>query len=247
MATITGTSIVSRAAIVLQDTTGVRWPQTPELLLWLNDGQREIVLRKPDANAQNVVTKLTTGTKQTLPDGTTVNNPAGTANPAGIQLLDVIRNMGTGSTPSRAVTRIDREILDEQMPTWHSSADGTATVQHYMFDQRDPKHFYVYPYYSSGTQQYIEIVYAASPSDLATLGAVISLDDVYSGVLLDYILYRAYSKDADLSPTAPQRAISHYNAFLASLGAKGQIEQIVNPNSYDFKEAMEAKQVGRGQ
>lgn len=235
MATITGKEIVDRAAIVLQDTTGVRWPQTDELLLWLNDGQREIVLRKPDASATNEVVALVQGTLQSIPA-------------TGIQLLDVIRNMGVGgATPGRAITRIDREILDEQRPNWHSET-ASAETKHYMFDPRDPKHFFVYPP-QHATPGKVTMVYAASPTDLADLETttVITLDDIYSGVLLDYILYRAYSKDADLTPTAPQRAVSHYNAFLASLGAKGQIEQVVNPNAYDFKEAMEAKQVGRGQ
>ena len=233
MATITATNIVSRAAIVLQDTTGVRWPQTEELLLWLNDGQREIVLRKPDAYAQNAVVALVAGTKQTIPA-------------TGIQLLDVIRNMGTGgATPGRAITRIDREILDEQRPSWHSET-ASAETKHYMFDPRDPKHFYVYPP-QHATPGRVEMVYAASPTDVAALGNTITLDDIYSGVLLDYILYRAYSKDADLTPTAPQRAVSHYNAFMASLGAKSQMELITNPNAYDYKEAQEARQVGRGQ
>jgi len=92
----------------------------------------------------------------------------------------------------------------------------------------------------------VEEVYSASPTDLSALTDTITLDDIYSGVLLDYILYRAYSKDADLSPSAPQRAVAHYNSFLSSLGAKGQIEQIINPNAVDLKENMEAKQVGRG-
>ncbi len=233
MATITGTNIVSRAAIVLQDTTGVRWPQTEELLLWLNDGQREVVLRKPDAYAQNTVVQLVVGTKQSIPA-------------TGIQLLDVIRNMGTGgATPGRAITRIDREILDEQRPDWHSET-ASAETKHYMFDLRDPKHFYVYPPQHATAGQ-VEEVYSAAPTDLSVLGDTITLDDIYSGVLLDYILYRAYSKDADLSPSAPQRAVAHYNSFLASLGAKGQIEQVVDPNAVDFKEAVEARQVGRGQ
>jgi len=232
MATITGTNIVDRAAIVLQDTTGVRWPQTEELLLWLNDGQREVVLRKPDAYAQNTVVQLVGGTKQSIPA-------------TGIQLLDIIRNMGTGgATPGRAITRIDRQILDEQRPDWHSETVSVET-KHYMFDSRDPKHFYVYPPQHATAGQ-VEEVYSASPTDLSALTDTITLDDIYSGVLLDYILYRAYSKDADLSPSAPQRAVAHYNSFLSSLGAKGQIEQIINPNAVDLKENMEAKQVGRG-
>ena len=50
MGTITAQSIVDRARHILQDTTsgGTRWLD-PELLKWLNDAQREIVLLKPNA------------------------------------------------------------------------------------------------------------------------------------------------------------------------------------------------------
>jgi hypothetical protein len=232
MATITGANIVSRAAIILQDTTGVRWPQTEELLLWLNDGQREIVLRKPDAYAQNEVVALIAGTKQSIP-----------AN--GIQLLDVIRNMGTdGETPGRAVTRIDREILDEQRPNWHTE-DASDETKHYTFDGQDPKRFYVYPPQASPPGK-VEMVYASSPTDLPSLATTITLDDIYSGPLLDYVLYRAYSKDADLTPSAPERAVAHYNSFLSALGAKSQIQEASSPNTRDYQEAVQARQVGRG-
>lgn len=233
MPTITGTNIVDRASIILQDATGIRWPQTEELLLWLNDGQRAIVLIKPSAYAQNDVVALVAGTKQTIPS-------------SGIQLLDVIRNMGTGgSTPGRAITRTDREILDEQRPNWHTET-ASAETKHYTFDERDPRHFYVYPPQASSPGQ-VEMVYSASPTDLAALTSTLTLDDIYSGPLLDYVLYRAYSKDADLTPTAPQRAVAHNNAFMSALGAKVQVDARVNPNAYDFKEAQEARLVGRGQ
>jgi hypothetical protein len=235
MATITGKNIVDRAAIILQDTTGVRWPQTDELLLWLNDGQREVVLRKPESCATNAAVVLVAGTKQSIPA-------------TGIQLIDIVRNMGTtGTTAGRACTRIDRQILDEQRPDWHDAADADDEVLHWMFDPRDPKHFYVYPPQPSSDFGYVEIVYASAPTDVANLtDATIGLDDVYAGALLDYVLYRAYSKDADLTPGAPQRAMAHYQNFITSLGAKIQVEQTTNPNAYDFKESMEARQVGRG-
>lgn len=66
MPTILASSIITKAATLLQDPTNVRWP-ADELLGWLNDGQREIVLQKPDAYSINEAVKLAAGTKQALP------------------------------------------------------------------------------------------------------------------------------------------------------------------------------------
>ena len=57
-------SVIDRVQVTLQDTTGVRWPVANELVLWVNDAQREIALFKPDASAQNETITLVAGTKQ---------------------------------------------------------------------------------------------------------------------------------------------------------------------------------------
>ena len=222
MPTILGSAVLDRAGIILQDTTNIRWP-TAELLGWLNDGQREIVLRKPDAYTKSEAIVMTASeTKQSIPA-------------AGIQLIDVVRNMGTGgATPGRAVTRTERYILDSQRPDWNTET-GSATVKHYMFDERNPKVFYVYPP-QAATPGYVEAVYSAAPAELATGAATLTLDDVYSSALLDYVLYRAYSKDSDIAPNAPQRAVAHYEAFLKSLGAQEQAETSYDPNAPKLSE-----------
>jgi len=215
MPTIAGSTILDRASIILQDTTNIRWPED-ELLKWLNDGQREIVLRKPDSYAKSTSMVLTASeTKQSLPSDA-------------IQLIDIVRNLGTGVTPGRAISRTERYILDGQRPNWNTET-GSSTVKHYMFDERNPKVFYVYPPQPT-TPSYIEIVYSASPADLATSASTITLDDIYASALLDYVLYRAYSKDADIAPSAPQRAIGHYQAFTQSVTGKEAAESAYNPN-----------------
>jgi hypothetical protein len=229
MPTILGSAVLDRAGIILQDTTNIRWP-TAELLGWLNDGQREIVLRKPDAYTKSEAIVLTASeTKQSIPA-------------AGIQLIDVVRNMGTGgATPGRAITRTERYILDSQRPDWNTET-GTSEVKHYMFDERNPKYFYVYPP-QGPAPGYVEAVYSSAPAELATAAATLTLDDVYSSALLDYVLYRAYSKDSDIAPNAPQRAVGHYEAFLKSLGAQEQAESRYDPN---MPKPSEAPGVHRG-
>lgn len=215
MPTITASSIVGRATTILQDTTNVRWPQD-ELLKWLNDGQREIVLLKPDAYSKVETVTLVAGTKQTLPA-------------AGVMLLDVVRNMGTdGSTPGRAIRLVDREIMDAQNATWHADS-ASSSVIHYIYNPNAPKTYYVYPPQPSSNFGQVEIIYSASPSDV-TINQTVTIDDIYANALLDYILYRAYSKDADYAGNA-QRAVVHYQAFMASLGQKAQMELLEDPNA----------------
>ena len=216
MATTQVNALVERASTLIQDATNVRWP-IPELVGWLNDGQREVALNKPEASVKNVSVALIAGsTKQTLPADA-------------VLLIDVVRNTGSGgSSPGTAVRLTDREVLDAQRPSWHSDANTVGYIQHYTYDTRDPKNFYVYPKAPDGGWQ-IEVVYSSSPQDAVT-GGVISIDDTYANALLDYILYRAYSKDAEYAGNA-NLAVAHYTAFANSLGIKTQNDMSRNPNA----------------
>jgi len=204
--TIAAQSIIRRVVETMQDNTSVRWP-VAELVRYLNDGQREVVLYRPDSMVTNATIALTSGAKQALPSN-------------GSKLIDVIRN--TGGT-KRSVRMTVRNILDTQSPNWYNLA-GVTEILHYMYDARDPKVFYVYPPAAiSGAS--VEVVYSAYPTDItepadgALYSAVagnISLPDIYGNVLADYILYRAYTKDSEYAGNA-QRAQAHYAAFQAAL------------------------------
>lgn len=205
MATITAQQIIDKCEIVLQDTTNIRWP-VAELLGWLNDAQREVVAFRPDAANKVAQMSVVAGTKQTLPGD-------------GYQLLNVVRNYDAGGTVAgRAVRKVPQELLDAQLPDWHSTS-ATASVLHYTFDPRSPRVFYVYPP-STGTTK-LEILYSATPTLLAAVGDVITVDDIYANVLTDYVCYRAYSKDFELTGNQ-QRADYHYAKFEGSLGKKAQ-------------------------
>ena len=103
--TVTVQSVIDRVQAILQDTTGIRWPVTTELVLFINDAQREIALLKPDASAVNETVTLATGTKQSIPA-------------AGNRLLRVVRNMSaaSGGTGARSIRLVSRDILDSQTP-----------------------------------------------------------------------------------------------------------------------------------
>ena len=214
---ISAQSIIRRAVETLQDPTSVRWPIS-ELVRYLNDGQREVVLYRPDSMVTNTTRTLTTGTRQTLPNGS--------------KLIEVVRN--TGGT-KRAVRMVNREILDAQTPGWHNLT-GATDILHYMYDPRDPTAFYVYPPAATGAS--VEIVSAAYPADIVepadgslytAVSGNISLPDIYGNVIQDYILYRAYTKDSEYAGNA-QRAQAHYAAFANALGIEIKATVAVAPN-----------------
>ncbi len=206
--TISAQSIIRRAVETLQDTTSVRWPVS-ELVRYLNDGQREIVLYRPDSMVTNATITCADGSRQSLPTN-------------GAKLIEVIRNAASTSS-KKSVRMINREILDAQTPGWHSVA-GSVDILHFMYDVRDPKTFYVYPPATASAQ--LDIVYSAYPTDITepadgslytAVTGNISLSDIYANALLDFILYRSYMKDSEYAGNA-QRAQAHYAAFVNAMG-----------------------------
>lgn len=207
--TIVAQSIIRRVVETMQDNTSIRWP-VAELVRYLNDGQREVILYRPDAMVTNASVSLVAGAKQMLPTN-------------GAKLIDVIHN--TNST-KRSVRITSRTILDTQSPNWYNLA-GVTEVLHYMYDPRDPRVFYVYPP-AAASGASVDLVYAAYPTDItepadgALYTAVtgnINLPDIYGNALTDYILYRAYSKDSEFAGNA-QRAQAHYAVFQAALATE---------------------------
>jgi len=205
MGTITGQRIADRARRVLQDQTsgGTRWLDS-EVLDWINDAQREIVLVKPEAKSVIANLACVAGTRQTLPV-------------TAIRLLGVIRNMN-----GRAIRRVDRFVLDSENPNWHLATASTI-AEHYVFDEAAPTTYYLYPPQPNANQGSVEVNYSAAPTDLVTLASTIDLSDIYANPILDYLLYRAYSKDAEYAGNE-SRASIHYQAFYNSLGVKAQGE-----------------------
>lgn len=232
MATVTAKSICDRAVIILNDATNVRWTQA-ELVDWFNDAQRAVVNRRPDANAVNedYVTQgpdrgtPSVNTKQYLPDN-------------GLRLLKVVRNTG-GS----AITHIRQDILDEQVRDWHSEGEGTTDVRHFIFDDRDPKTYYLYP--KPALDHSIEIVYSVAPTsktftDVYTTQEVIDLDDTFANAILDYMLFRAYSKDAEYAENA-QRAASHLQIFEQAVGLITQADMATSANGQGMGQSPERR------
>lgn len=217
-------SVIDKARAVLQDTTSVRWPDS-ELIEWVNDAQYEIALIKPDATSVNESIPLAGGTKQSLPNGA-------------LRLLRVVRNMqdAVNGVGGRAIRIVDREVLDAQDPNWHDPfSTGLSAfdslVRHYIYDEQDPQHFYVYPGINPDARPapMIEIIYSARPAIVQSRNSQLSVSDLYTNAIMNYVLYMAYMKEAEYAGNQ-QRAGSHYQIFMASVSGKGSIDAITTPN-----------------
>jgi len=215
---VTAQSIILRVVTTLQDSTSIRWAAN-ELVRYLNDGQREIAMLRPDSTATYATAALSAGAKQTIPT-------------AAVKLIDVVRNT---SGTKRAIRYTTRALLDAQVPSWYNLT-GVTQIQHYMYDARDPRVFYVYPPAASSGAS-VELVYSAVPTAITepSNGAAytditgnIGVPDVFANALADYVLYRAFTKDSEFANNVT-RAQNHYSAFSGALAADVQIAASVAP------------------
>ena len=224
MGTLTGTNLIDRARFTLQDSSGVRWTDA-ELLTYINDAQREIVNFRPEATATHANVLLAAGTEQTLPSG-------------GLRLIKVTRNMSgsaADATGAKSIRIVEEDLLNSIEPDWHdptvtgASAHGSV-IKNYIFDSDDPKKFYVYPGVKSGSSAYVELVYSKLPTDLSSVSSTIDIEDIYGNAILNFVLYRSYQKDAEYAGNQ-QRAGTHYQLFLNSVGSGGNADLLLDPNT----------------
>lgn len=205
-------SIIRRVVETLQDPTSIRWP-VPELVRYLNDGQREVKLHRPDTVRQTGDIALVAGSRQTLPTNAD-------------KLIEIWHNKSS----KRAVQMVDRRILDDQTPGWHA-LPASADILHYTYDARVPTEFFVYPPAIGGNS--LVGAFSVNPTDIAepadgslytAVAGNVAVIDALANCLQDYILARAFMKDSEYAGNGA-RAQAHYTMFTNALGieVKGTI------------------------
>lgn len=208
--------IIKRVNTIVVDNTRSRWPNE-ELLTWYNDAILAVVNRRPDASISNVDFTVTPNqSRQILPS-------------EGLRWIDVVANSATG----KSVRRTMRRQLDDQIPAWHQSPGSDVT--NYVFDERYPKTIYIYPQPTSAIQ--LNVIYSVAPppteiTDFDSDSTTLSVDDSYLNAIVDFMLSRAYEKDADYAANA-ERAQMHYQKFQVELGEKSNIDRVFNPGVTD--------------
>ena len=205
---ITAGSIIDQAAENLADPQHEHWSES-ELLTYLSMGQRALVQIRPEAYIVTSNITVVPGVKQTLPDD-------------GFLLWDVVRNLGTASEPveGRGIRPISRNDMDQIDSGWPGASAEDEAIN-FMHDVNNRKTFYVYPKLNDGCR--LEISYTATPPSVTNVNSNITLDDMYDAALLEYVMYRARSKDMDVQGQSYSSAKEHLQNFVLLL--TGNIEQ----------------------
>lgn len=204
--------IIKRAARILQDPGYVRWTKE-EMLVWLSEGQVAIA-RVPGTYTKFAVVELKEGARQALPSDAW-------------GLLTITHNVDEDGSPLKAVRLVTRSLLDCYEPNWHGAPERQI-VENFVYDDRSPREFYVYP--PNDGYGRVEISYMAIPKELTAETDETVLDETFDPALLSYVLYRANSKDSDYAPGLTQ-ASSYFQSYTQELTNAMQARGASTPNA----------------
>lgn len=210
--------IVFRIQEALQDFSGTRWPAS-ELVRHINEGQRFIVTRRPDLKATHVTFACVAGARQTIPA-------------TAMLLMDVGEN---ASGRKSAITKVDRKLLDATAPNW-LSLPGASVIEHFTHDLAESRDFMVYPPARAGVEVTLNV--ANYPTDVpapaapgrtfSTASGNTDLPAGWESALINFGLFRAYSKDAEFGGNA-ELAASYFGLVQAEVGEQAQASAIAAP------------------
>lgn len=193
--------LLTQAAATLVDPSFVRWTKN-ELIDYLNDALSAVITRKPNAAIVRERIEANTNPIQ-LPDDA-------------YSLLSV-EQIGGIRGQFTLIESLDRFFPDwrtkqGQPKCWTKSADELTQ-------------FWLYP----APQQLTHVDVQYSKILTAQENGTLAISPIYNGILLDFVLYRAFSKDAENASEA-QKAVTHYQAFNAALGDKNVTDSTLQTN-----------------
>lgn len=197
----TAADLIDSATVLLGDPGNDVWGRT-ELLGYLNDGLKVVATKVPDQFTATIVVTLASGPKQTLPAG------------VDRMIMPVCNIDNAETTRGRAVRMIDKWMLDAQSPGWMGSTPGTTREVAYRPEV--PHEFWVSPPANGGSK--LEVQVAKDPT-VHSQGTVVEVDAVYHPALIDYMVYRALSKDVEYA--ADGKAASFYQSFMNHFAGGG--------------------------
>lgn len=203
--------VLNRAAKTLLDHRFERW-ERPELIAWAADAALAIIERRPAAGTRTLTVTLQAGTLQVLPADC-------------VQLMDVVRNVDASGAPGRIIRLTDRQSLDDENPDWHADPEADQ-VKQYTYDERLPTEFFVYPPVIAGTK--VQLSAACVPAPVSEETDQLAINPIYRPAIVDYIVYRAMSKDDDAANI--QKAAMHYSAFVDAIGGQNNVAEATSPN-----------------
>lgn len=216
------TLITEVRRVIHDESVTFRWADA-ELIDYANAGVRQTVALIPDANTvQTIVDTLTSRVaRQSLPAG-------------GLQFIKVARNYADdGTTPQGSVRYVEKDSLDTFEPTWEyvsAKADGANYFEHYCHDPREGDVYYLYPPPVADNKR-IAVVYSAIPTTMTVVGDTFVLADDYINAVVQYMTYRALTKESRESlPSAFRQEL--WQNYLVALGLQTKATESVEPTNH---------------
>ena len=198
--------LLNRASIELTDTQRISWDLT-DLIAYYNSAISAIASARPDIFIKTQAFTCAAGTRQAAPAGT-------------IKLIDVERNTDTGKT----IRQVARAELESLLPNWASSTGGSE-AELYIHEPTNAKTFWLYPGVKAGMSVDLVLSILPSPATKAMIdaGEVVQVDDQYVTPCLDWILYRAFMRDADITANA-NRGQLHLQSFTQAISTTAETD-----------------------
>lgn len=208
--------VLSDAQVQLQDTGGVRWP-APELAGYLDEALTQLVAARPDLFTHERALALDAGVEQNLPDDC-------------LTLIDIPRNL---SSAARPIHQCERRALALVAPDWYRRRQS-AEIRHFIYDPRAPRRFEVFPPAIDGTQ--VQALVVTAPAGIpippaataASASGEIDLPITFQSPLLDFVLHRAWAKDAEYAGNA-QLSAAYLELWSRAINTQAQSTTTVRP------------------
>ncbi|MGY3855364.1 phage adaptor protein [Aeromonas aquatilis] len=198
--------ILNRASTELTDTQRISWG-LEDLISYYNSAIAAIASARPDIFIKTQAFACVAGTRQTAPAGT-------------IKLIDIERNTLTG----KSIRYVSRANLESLIPSWASSTGGEE-AELYIHEPTNISAFWLYPGVKAGVSVDLVLSILPTPATRVTVesGAHVEVDDRYITPCLDWIMYRAFMRDSEVTANA-SRGQLHLQSFTQALSVRTETD-----------------------
>lgn len=207
---MTAQEIETAVRRLLIDQGGTPQYSTSYILDLINEATPAILSLKPTALTSTETVDLSSGVRQSLPAGA-------------IYLHDVIANADS----SMVIRKVEESQLDVFQSNWRS-VSFTSSVEHYMYDETDPRAFQVYPPNNGSGEVLVRVT--KIPTKLGDINDTVPLKDDFMPAYIYYVMYRIMDADSD-EMNNENRADKCYARFAEALGVKIQNRMNYSPNA----------------
>lgn len=192
--------VVQRAAEVLNDPNHDRWTYS-NMVEWVNQAISAICRLRPSAHIEKVDIPLIEGAIQAL-------------DPSYSGFVRGLYTKVGGSTPGKTPIKGELGAITLIDANWMSAASNDE-IDEVMYDPETPHTFFVYPPQPAATTNTLYAEVGTIPP-LSIPADTIPIPSMFDTAIVDYVLWRAYSMDAEHA-SQDGRAAVHYNTFKAAV------------------------------